>query len=1156
MVLFDKSGQQVFGSNSSTKAATSTEETKKPSFTGMPTNTGAFTLSPEDAAKESKDTGPLTLTDSAKALEDVETGKVTAESEREAQAAQTTSIKPPTVEGLEAYYELLGKTSGAVGTFSKQLKESTKSYERAFNELKGIVGEQGDAFKAQLQQLATGGKLVDIAQPGLKAEVEAAAAQGQTDFSNILNKYVVDTEKTGGRLQFDDTQQKVEGQDVQPYQGMNYEQIVNEKIKESGKSHLSAEEYKDIQEQAKLEMDRTSTEADETPQQQQENISNEVPVNTDPNQGFYVNDYPEVETPMSVKVSTALDSATQLDANSINATLEQYGVDTQNMNSSEMLQVMLLQQGLTTADDPTVENYLTKQTASAAATYATAVDAYSNKISEIDAIVSGKDIVPTSYEALSAKIYKQQTDLQMESVEAEKKYAKEQQDVWMSKEREKRGRLEGYLKAKLYSMGAEDASAGLSMMALSLNAADLNIQLKNAEYNYSMSRLNSQGREIMIGYTNSIAELGMKAESSKSSAAESYRTQLSEIEGRQIENEMEKKQLRLETVQKFTEKMQSIDADKKAQEKWEYEKQYQQMRDTVDDSYKLSGMMGSYYAVGSDGRVVDTGIKTFDTKQWESSNYLAQQKFQHSIQQDAFTKATKMVDLYGSSAAPMIEVALGMPEGSISGMETVDEQKAGIENWFSAGNYSNTQTTSINQYNGLMGVSSLGNAFEDGKPGGQCGTFVRTKYFDLPPMGNDLTQKIQRMDNVINNPLASNEPEIGDMLISDVGTKAGHVMIAIGKNPDGSVVIKESNWNGDEIIGTRTLQPNQLNNIVAIHRGDLKPEFDEMLQREGAYMQYSDKAGFDGAMGVGVDMLGNLLMGAAEDNPFLRTQVKKQQQEYQETVDPMLESMYTAYAQGDEAMESTYKSMSDVDKRAFDSGYWNFRASHQDTFENSTADQAADTIMNPSSFATLKDYPIAQRGEIAAKLAQKKENAMSSGDIQGVMAASAGSRALSQDLQNKFTSIEKVTGQLEDIATLLSDVNSETGIAFREVMEANPYSEKGREAKAKMIATLPELARGVFGEKGVLTDADMERYQKVLPELGDTEAVQEAVMVGLLTSLQRNIDTEVKIGAMSGYDLSGFTPMYNEMQTRIDGVRSIYNPEPDDLDLALDELFN
>lgn len=78
-----------------------------------------------------------------------------------------------------------------------------------------------------------------------------------------------------------------------------------------------------------------------------------------------------------------------------------------------------------------------------------------------------------------------------------------------------------------------------------------------------------------------------------------------------------------------------------------------------------------------------------------------------------------------------------------------------------------------------------------------------------------------------------------------------------------------------------------------------------------------------------------------------------------------------------------------------------------------------------------------------------------------------------------------------------------------------------------------DLARGVFGEVGVLTDADIRRYEKLLAD-PRTPADTNIILSNMLLDTVRNkADDHFGTLAKSGKNVSGFLPAYAELQPRI-----------------------
>lgn len=70
--------------------------------------------------------------------------------------------------------------------------------------------------------------------------------------------------------------------------------------------------------------------------------------------------------------------------------------------------------------------------------------------------------------------------------------------------------------------------------------------------------------------------------------------------------------------------------------------------------------------------------------------------------------------------------------------------------------------------------------------------------------------------------------------------------------------------------------------------------------------------------------------------------------------------------------------------------------------------------------------------------------------------------------------------------------------------------QKGRaRLEAIVNGVLPNLARGVFGEVGVLTDADIERYRKMIPDARSSKELQDIILNDLRDKIQMEIRSDI-----------------------------------------------
>lgn len=196
------------------------------------------------------------------------------------------------------------------------------------------------------------------------------------------------------------------------------------------------------------------------------------------------------------------------------------------------------------------------------------------------------------------------------------------------------------------------------------------------------------------------------------------------------------------------------------------------------------------------------------------------------------------------------------------------------------------------------------------------------------------------------------------------------------------------------------------------------------------------------------------------------------------------------------------------------------------------AREQALAIMAPNSTTTIKDVPVKQRFAVESELNKLKNQALQSGDIYGVIRASAGGKDASDTFKQSF---EKALNVVDQIVNLKGTIEGEsTGPIWGIVRSNNPYDTKAQQIKAQITAIVPNLARGVYGEVGVLTDNDVNLYSKTLPSLKSTQEVSEAVLGITIRSVQRSIENKIKSQAGFGVDMSGIEQVYREVKAKAD----------------------
>jgi len=201
---------------------------------------------------------------------------------------------------------------------------------------------------------------------------------------------------------------------------------------------------------------------------------------------------------------------------------------------------------------------------------------------------------------------------------------------------------------------------------------------------------------------------------------------------------------------------------------------------------------------------------------------------------------------------------------------------------------------------------------------------------------------------------------------------------------------------------------------------------------------------------------------------------------------------------------------------------------------NTSAQETAQGIFDGTSNLKVADLPTAKREAVNNELIKLKNDAMKSDNVEGMIRASAGGSNPSDAFK---TSFEKGINVISQIGDLQSTIKKEaTGPIEGIIRSKNPYDTKAQQIKAQLSALVPNLARGVYGEVGVLTDQDVAQYAKTLPNLTSTEDVNKLILGSTIRSVQRSLENKLKVQAGSGTDVSGLLSTYQQVKAQADAL--------------------
>ncbi len=154
---------------------------------------------------------------------------------------------------------------------------------------------------------------------------------------------------------------------------------------------------------------------------------------------------------------------------------------------------------------------------------------------------------------------------------------------------------------------------------------------------------------------------------------------------------------------------------------------------------------------------------------------------------------------------------------------------------------------------------------------------------------------------------------------------------------------------------------------------------------------------------------------------------------------------------------------------------------------------------------------------------------------ENLFAGSAGGRPLTGEQTTPLTKASIVLNQVAELQAQIQDTPTDPILGI--LRDNNPYDVKARLIQAQLRATVPNLARGVYGEVGVLTDTDIENYIRTLPNLRTPEQANKLILAMTLNTVKNTFRSYLEANANAGRDVSGYLQQYKAINERIDNLK-------------------
>ncbi|ANS03165.1 hypothetical protein [uncultured Mediterranean phage uvDeep-CGR2-AD12-C183] len=232
-----------------------------------------------------------------------------------------------------------------------------------------------------------------------------------------------------------------------------------------------------------------------------------------------------------------------------------------------------------------------------------------------------------------------------------------------------------------------------------------------------------------------------------------------------------------------------------------------------------------------------------------------------------------------------------------------------------------------------------------------------------------------------------------------------------------------------------------------------------------------------------------------------------------------------------ESVDNTNQMEEDNFNKAFE------RKRREAQIKYGTIGDAVEAGVDPS------DVPPELRMALIRGRKESWDEAVESGDTDTLIQASKvwKTRPTATEIQ----SMEKFKFTLDRLGELKDALEGEaTGPIWGIVRSNNPFDEKARLIKAQITKIIPGLARGVFGEVGVLTDPDVRMYSQTIGNLTTPEEVNNALTAMAIDMVSTGFENKLRTAAMSRANVSAFYPQLQEIRAQRDKLLGVEEEAP------------
>ena len=177
------------------------------------------------------------------------------------------------------------------------------------------------------------------------------------------------------------------------------------------------------------------------------------------------------------------------------------------------------------------------------------------------------------------------------------------------------------------------------------------------------------------------------------------------------------------------------------------------------------------------------------------------------------------------------------------------------------------------------------------------------------------------------------------------------------------------------------------------------------------------------------------------------------------------------------------------------------------------------------------------KANILAYETENKEKYGTPEYLSGIISNSAGGGDLPSTAATSLSGTDAVLARMDRLADTMKQLDGSDPLVNM-VASKLPWSEKVAKYSGQIASLATGLARNVYGEKGTISDKDIERYTQSLGGTATVSDVRNALVKGVTQDILAQYEGQLKTYAELGYDVSPFSVTYNQTVNKVNALQA------------------